>query len=283
MLFKRIADIRFFVSGNNREEDFEARVQQRGRRSAIAAVLLCVLAIAGLGVDYIFQPQRFPLKKIEIQGELHNTYTLQIQKILAENMPSNIFRINLAEAANVAESLPWIAQASVRRQWPDTLQVQVHEHVVEARWETGAWVERSGALIELPDYSNNELPLFVGAEQYIPEMLRSYRQWTPRLSQVDLKIRGVSKSARGDWKLEVSPAQSLAATLEDEVNSNTTIVLGYDNPEVSIERFVWLYREVFEPVVNSLVRVDLRYPNGIAVEWTDNAPKLPGSVKIKNS
>ena len=282
MFFKRISDFRFFVS-SNREEDVEARVQQRGRRSAIAAVLFCVLAIAGLGVDYIFQPQRFPLKNIEVQGELHNTYTLQIQKILAENMPSNIFRINLAEAANVAESLPWIAQASVRRQWPDTLQVQVHEHVVEARWETGAWVERSGALIELPDYSNTELPVFVGAEQYIPEMLSSYRRWTPRLSLAGLKIRGISKSARGDWKLEVSPVEPLAPTLENEVNSTATVVLGNDNPEVAVKRFVWLYLEVFEPVVNSLVRVDMRYPNGIAVEWTDNAPQLPGSVKIKNT
>lgn len=282
MFFKRISDFRFFVS-SKREEDFEARVQQRGRRSAIAAVLFCVLAIAGLGVDYIFQPQRFPLKNIEVQGELHNTYTLQIQKILAENMPSNIFRINLAEAANVAESLPWIAQASVRRQWPDTLQVQVHEHVVEARWETGAWVERSGALIELPDYSNTELPVFVGAEQYIPEMLSSYRRWTPQLSLAGLKIRGISKSARGDWKLEVSPVEPLAPTLENEVNSTATVVLGNDNPEVAVKRFVWLYLEVFEPVVNSLVRVDMRYPNGIAVEWTDNAPQLPGSVKIKNT
>lgn len=282
MFFKRISEFRFFVS-SNREEDFEARVQQRGRRSAIAAVLFCVLAIAGLGVDYIFQPQRFPLKNIEVQGELHNTYTLQIQKILAENMPSNIFRINLAEAANVAESLPWIAQASVRRQWPDTLQVRVHEHVVEARWETGAWVERSGALIELPDYSNTELPVFVGAEQYIPEMLSSYRRWTPQLSLAGLKIRGISKSARGDWKLEVSPVEPLAPTLENEVNSTATVVLGNDNPEVAVKRFVWLYLEVFEPVVNSLVRVDMRYPNGIAVEWTDNAPQLPGSVKIKNT
>ena len=94
---------------------------------AVVAVLLCVFAFAGLGIDFLLQPHRFPLKRIEIQGDLRNTYTQQIQRVLAENMPSNIFRINLAEAADVAQSLPWISEATIRRQWPDTLQVRVHE------------------------------------------------------------------------------------------------------------------------------------------------------------
>ncbi len=250
---------------------------------AVVAVLLCVFAFAGLGIDFLLQPHRFPLKRIEIQGDLRNTYTQQIQRVLAENMPSNIFRINLAEAADVAQSLPWISEATIRRQWPDTLQVRVHEYVVEARWESGEWVDQSGKKVVLPDYQNSKLPVLGGDEEYVRDMLNLHRRWAGKFHSKGLEIRELRKSARGEWQIGVLPVKESKVEDSGLEDQSIRVVLGSGQPGPDIERFIWLYSEVFESLSDSLGSVDMRYPDGVAVQWENKLPKVPGSIKIKST
>ena len=103
------------------------------------------MAVFGLGVDYLLQPQRFPMKHINVEGELVNTHPSQIQKAIAQVVSSsNILRVDVSRAVDAAQALPWVENAQVNRKWPDTLEVRVNERVVRGRtgMTTGGLIRR---------------------------------------------------------------------------------------------------------------------------------------------
>ena len=110
----------------------------RGRGVIVVSILAVVLfagAVFGLGLDYLLHPQRFPLKHINVEGELINTHPSQVQKAIAQVISSsNILRVDVSKAVAAAQALPWVENARINRRWPDTLEVRVNERVISARW-----------------------------------------------------------------------------------------------------------------------------------------------------
>ena len=49
------------------------------------------------------------------------------------------------------EALPWVASASVRRQWPNQLQIVINEHQAVARWKNDILINGNGELFRPAD------------------------------------------------------------------------------------------------------------------------------------
>ena len=253
-------------------------------RIAMIAVVLCAVAAFGLGFDYLLQPQMFPMRYIEIHGDIRNAEPNRIRKAIAEVSPSNMLRIDIAKAAEAAEALPWIAYATIRRQWPDTLDVKVKEHVIRARWGQGQWLDEMGIPVSLPDYENDELPWLRGPQGASQDMLAKYKTWSSVLDEKGLEIRELKKSGRGSWEMYARPsARDAQADNENQADQEIHVLLGSSEPLAQLRRFAWLYEEVFGPLSERLATVDLRYPDGVSIRWTKGVPRMNGSTKIKNS
>ena len=64
------------------------------------------------------------------------------------------------------ERLPWIKQASVRKQWPDELKIHLVEYVPVARWNDLHMVDAEGKAFSVPAEraGKQKLPLLYGPE-----------------------------------------------------------------------------------------------------------------------
>jgi cell division protein FtsQ len=167
-----------------------------------------------------------------------------------------LFTFDLDAARERVEALPWVARATLRKLYPDTLEVAVSERLPYALWQNGdivSLIDPQGTVIT--DYIGERytnLPLVVGpgANARVDEFLDLV------LSQPSLVPRvraGVLVSERR-WNVvlaesveimlpEIDPADALARVAELD------------------ERRQLLSREI--------VRVDLRLPDRLVVRLTE--------------
>ncbi len=79
--------------------------------------------------------QRLPLSKVVIQGELAYTSDQDVQRALGKVEHIGTFMSqDVDELQQALIQLPWVFQASIRKQWPDIIKVYLVEHKASAIW-----------------------------------------------------------------------------------------------------------------------------------------------------
>ena len=258
---------------------------KRKRRTIVMfGSALCVFMVCLLGVDYVLQPQRFPTRHIDVIGNMPNSTSEQIVEAVAEVSASNILRVDIAKVAEAAESLPWVEDATIRRKWPDTLEVQINERVILARWNDTEYLDQLGTVISIPELSDSSLPHLQGPETTALKVLEAYQSWNRVVANVDLEIKSVRLSERGSWEISVSPFSLADGTIEPHVaNEPIRVIVGNNDMPKRSKRFLKLYAEIFQPVHEQVAVIDMRYPDGVSVTWKDSPPKMLGSATIAKS
>ncbi len=100
---------------NERERD-----ESIGRIAALRS-LCWLLGVAAL--SRLAQQPKFQLKRIDVRGDLHHVTASSVRTALAGRLRGNYFTMRLDDTRRLFETVPWVAQASVRRVWPDRLLV----------------------------------------------------------------------------------------------------------------------------------------------------------------
>jgi cell division protein FtsQ len=139
---------------------------------ALGALFL-VTAIAGMVVgghtravtSAITAASGLAIEKVKITGQSETSEVDVLDRLEIGEAPS-LFTFDLDAARARVEELPWVAQATLRKLYPDTLEVAVIERLPYALWQHGdtvSLVDPQGAVIS--DYVGERytnLPLVVG-------------------------------------------------------------------------------------------------------------------------
>src|SRR5260221_8400646 len=101
-----------------------------------AGVLTGVAALVFLvaGAFLLLQSELFPVREVQVRTELHRTAKVEIEVAVQSRIGGNFFAVSPVEVRLALEKLPWVRSASVRRVWPDQLEVELEEHAALARW-----------------------------------------------------------------------------------------------------------------------------------------------------
>ncbi len=136
---------------NTRNSDEETPSSRRNNGTRLAGILflltvLCTVFVSGWVVlGWMEDAQRLPLSKLVLTGERHYTRNDDIrQAILALGAPGTFMTQDVNIIQSQIERLPWIKQASVRKQWPDELKIHLVEYVPIARWNDQHMVDAKG-------------------------------------------------------------------------------------------------------------------------------------------
>ena len=92
----------------------------------IAIIATAVVGIAALvGAVAYFMPI-FKVQNFSIRGQ-HNTSVEDIQSATHISIGANLMRIDAPSAAHSVAQLPWVDKATVTREFPNTVDVEVQE------------------------------------------------------------------------------------------------------------------------------------------------------------
>ncbi len=211
---------------------------------ALAAILL-LYAVLFL----VIHLPVFPLRHVEVKGDLRHITYQQVSYIVTREFRGNFFTLDLARVTQAFEKLPWVRHASLRRQWPDRLEVTLEEHVALARWAAGGLVNTQGEIFQAA--SDEPLPVFSGPEGSAREMAQQFGMVQATLAQAGLKPVELALNARRAWQVRL--------------DNGITVALGREQVATRLARFVRHYDATVGRLPHAVAYVDLRYPNGFAV------------------
>ena len=223
---------------------------------AMVGVAAMVFVIAG-GFLLLRSPL-FPVTQIEIKHPLAKTTKEEIEAATRERIGGNFFAVAPAEVRAGLEQLPWVRRASVRRVWPDRLEVTLEEHVALARWGDDGLINTYGE--RFSGWTEEPLPVFLGPAGSERELARRYARFADAVTPLGGELERVVLTQRYAWQLRLS--------------SGLHLMLGRDADaaESRLRRFVEVYPETLGRVARTHDYVDLRYPNGFALR----VPELKG-------
>ncbi|MFZ2578412.1 MAG: cell division protein FtsQ [Citrobacter portucalensis] len=254
---------------NGDEEEVNSSRRNNGTRLAgilFLLTVLCTVFVSGWVVlGWMEDAQRLPLSKLVLTGERHYTRNDDIrQSILALGAPGTFMTQDVNIIQSQIERLPWIKQASVRKQWPDELKIHLVEYVPIARWNDQHMVDAEGNTFSVPTGRANKqvLPMLYGPEGSASEVLQGFRDMGQVLAKDRFTLKEAAMTARRSWQL----------TLNNDIKLN----LGRGDTIKRLSRFVELYPVLQQQAQTDGKRisyVDLRYDSGAAVGWVPLPPE----------
>jgi len=191
----------------------------------------------------------FPLNEVRVEGELKHVTREQVKLIASRYLQGNFFTVDLVRTRQAFEKLPWARSVSVRRRWPNRLEVVIEEHQALARWGNIALVNTHGELFHAA--SDADLPVFYGPGDGVKEVAEHYGEFGELILPVEMKLTEVTLTPRRSWQVTT--------------NTGMVISLGREKMDMRLARFMQVYSKTYEGLKGDLKYVDLRYPSGFAV------------------
>lgn len=237
-----------------RLQDIGAFLQEHFR-SVTGVVLLALLGTTlALGVQWLQDPYRFPLRVVKVDGEIRYLDRDHLQRVVAPYVRGGFFTVDVTTICREVENLPWVYEASVARAWPDGLRMTIREQEPVARWGERGFLNRHGEpFVPVVQTPVPALPALSGPRGHERAVLERYRQIARVLEPLGLQVTGVHLDERRAWHLETADGLQLE--------------LGRADIWPRLQRFTRAWPGVLAGRPAVAQRVDLRYSNGFSVFW----------------
>lgn len=202
----------------------------------------------------------FPLRQLVVSTPLDQVSRAQIEHTARTALSGNFFTVNLEAAQTAFERMPWVRVASLRRLWPDGIELALEEHRAAARWtqqEGEARLVNSRGEVFLAS-TREPLPAFAGPEGSAPRVLARYQEFSESLAPIGRKAVAIHLSAREAWQIKLDDGVLLELG-RDQLKHPLT---------ERLNRFTTHYAAVSGSAKSRLQTVgavDMRYPNGFAL------------------
>jgi cell division protein FtsQ len=231
----------------------------------IAATALFVVGLAlfaAAGAWWAVRHPLFSIAGITVQGETSHNSVPTLRANVAPQLVGNFFTIDLAAARRAFESVPWVRQAVVKREFPNRLRVLLEEHHAVALWGAegdSRMLGDKGEVFEatVGDVEQDDLPRLAGPDDQSAQVLAMYHAVKPLFEPLDLAVSQLTLTPRGNWQVEL--------------DNGASIELGRGTPAEVVARTGRFIQTVTQAVSRygrtpeALVSADLRYAEGYAL------------------
>lgn len=213
---------------------------------------------AVLILNALYAPTTLPFKTIQVYGELNWLDRDELNSLVLRDLQGGFFSLNVSGLKQNLELHPWIKAVSIRRVWPDILQIAVTEQQPLAIWNRDSVINQAGELfVPVVDQFPEGLTEINGPEGMHQVLIKHYNTLLKMLVPLGLEIKDINVNKRRAMEVTLNNGvQLLMGRVRDEKESAAEMM-----------RFVRAYTEALAPKIDRVQVVDLRYTNGLAVRW----------------
>ncbi|AUI85289.1 cell division protein FtsQ [Vibrio azureus] len=242
---------------NEEQQNIERRFSRQEK--VLGTIFFCVVvslisSTLFFAISWMWDDQRLPLSKIVLQGKLEFVTADDVQIALGKIDHIGTFMSQDIDVLQQSvESIPWVAHAAIRKQWPETIKVFLTEHTPIAIWNGQELLDENGLVFDgdIGLLKEENVKLY-GPHQTETEVLRTYREFHPRFQKLGLSISSLVLNERRAWQIIL--------------DNGIRLELGKESLNERIERFFLLYNKLGSDT-QRISYIDLRYDTGAAVGW----------------
>lgn len=169
-------------------------------------------------------------------------------------LDGGILSADIDKVADALIDLSWPRSVSVRRVWPDRLDVEVLKSTLIARWKDGLYLTSTGALVVSAEPALH-LPLFECEMATPREAMEMYGLLHEIAAQESLELTALQQNRIGEWQIRFA--------------DQMTVNLGADQMIDRMRRFMTTWRNQTVTAGKTIAYVDTRYPNGVAIRFNE--------------
>jgi len=229
---------------------------------ANALFALLVLMVLGAALTYVQRLPLFAIRGVTVVGDVSHYNAISLRANVMPRLQGTFFTLDLQAARQVFETMPWVRQAVVRRDFPNRLKVQLQEHQAVAYWGVEGdshLVNSFGEVFEanLGELAREDMPRLGGPDGQSAQVLAMLYTLQPLLSGLDMTLEQLELSARGGWRGQLDNGMAL------ELGSGSR-----DELLARLDRFLKTVTQAtsrYGRNVDQLASVDLRHKDGYAI------------------
>ena len=228
-------------------------------------IMLGAAVVFTAAVKAFITVQSLPVQRISVTGELEHTQAQAVQDMVQPGLVGGFLSADLQQIQRQLEGLPWIYEASVRRKWPNALEINVVEELPIARWGKDGFLNHEGGVFRSDKEGDwDSLPRLQGPKGSAKSLVEKYQRLVEILAPLNLAVEQLAVDERGQLEAVLAGGMQLS--------------LGGDHFLERMRRFNGIYRTELAARQAEVVRVDLRYESGVAVAFKEPAQADPSHV-----
>lgn len=226
----------------------------------LVAVVLCAIGLWAM-LNTIKQA---PAAKVEVVGELDANQQQLLQTQLQPLVKQGFFTSDLEVLRDRALTLPWVDRVAVTRHWPNGIVVRATPRHPIARWGSGRLLSDSGHIfVEATYVDRRDLPVLHGPSRYSVQLMQQYRQINQWFAPLGMQLRELHLTDRMTWFMQF--------------NNGMRVIVDQDQTLTKLHQLSRLGLSELKAQWPNIVAVDLRYRNGLALQWKNaQPPKIVG-------
>lgn len=204
--------------------------------------------------------------RLYLHGELQRTSDKEVLDAVRPFLEVDLVELDIDGLYTAMHDLPWVAEAKIRRRWPDGVWVRLTEREAIARWGEDALISPTAEVFKAPLETFPEgLVQLHGPQGTERQLLATYARMRRQLATVDVDIQSLWIDPRGAWHLRV--------------NNGLELRLGRHELDERVQRFVDVVLGSLAPRLTEAEVIDLRYGNGFAVSWRPQPEEKEADVE----
>jgi cell division protein FtsQ len=234
-------------------------------------LILFVLATTGVAWVYtgVIAQERWPIRWIEIDGPFERVGAEQVRAGLTPLVKGSFFTVDSGLMQEIASNMPWVSNVTVQKNWPDTVQVTIHEFTPVVHWVNGYLVDANGQRFTVPSADEIQgLPWLDSPESQLDIVFENWQKFDDKLVLIGQQIERLTLDPRGSWSARLS--------------GGTEVRFGKGDIFKNLDMLVSTWAGLMQGQVMPPVSVDLRYTNGFAVLWPQNIDAVAGNYGEKS-
>ena len=241
-----------FVATASLDTTLPNRFHQLLPKLLMLGVVLLLVILAALAINVF---NKLPNAAISLQHKGLNTQqTLQLQQLLGEKADTNLLKADLQSYLAKLETVDWVGQADVRRDWQQGIVVNVVPRQAVAKFGSERLVDANGMVFkpaDSNDLNNTSLMQLQGDSQNAIVMMQQIKQVSDWFMPLGIKIEEVIVTPRMAWLFRF--------------DNGLRVLVDNDNTSEKLYRLSIMLQNQLKPQLKTLQTVDLRYKNGMAI------------------
>lgn len=241
-----------FVATASLDTTLPNRFHQLLPKLLMLGVVLLLLILAALAINVF---NKLPNAAISLQHKGLNTQqTLQLQQLLGEKADTNLLKADLQSYLAKLETVDWVGQVDVRRDWQQGIVVNVVPRQAVAKFGSERLVDANGTVFkpaDSNDLNNASLMQLQGDSQNAVVMMQQIKQVSDWFMPLGIKIDEVIVTPRMAWLFRF--------------DNGLRVLVDNDNTSEKLYRLSIMLQNQLKPQLETLQTVDLRYKNGMAI------------------
>lgn len=223
----------------------------------VLVVAVMVLVIGCFAVYKVMTDAREV--QLDVVGTRSAAEKLEVITHVSPIVHSNYFAADLRQVRDQTLQLSWVDRVVVSRAWPNAIRIRIMPYHAVARWGAGRLLSDSGQVFtEVSNKDYRHLPLLHGPTAYSHMMMRRYHEINQLFESTDLRLKELYLTDRMTWFMQF--------------DSGLRVIVDQDQTMSKLQRLSYLSQHDLQHVWPRISGVDLRYRNGLALQWKNATP-----------